>query len=31
MKFWSTGCPGKISMDCDGLQGDVDICVLKLV
>ena len=31
VKFWSAGCPGKVSMDCDGLQGAVDVCVLKLV
>ena len=31
MKFWSAGCPGKVSMDCDRSQGAVDVCVLNLV
>ena len=31
MKFLSAACPGKVSMDCDGSQGDVDVCLLKVV
>ena len=31
VKFLSAGCPGKVSMDCAGLQGAVDVFVLKLV
>ena len=31
VKFWSAGCPGKVSMDRDTLQGAIDVFVLKLV
>ena len=31
VKFWSAACPGKGFMECDGSQGAVDVCLLKLV